>query len=172
MKKIEKSPIITLFEKIQNIITSGVGRDKMCRVIQYFIMAILPILKSRGAHFNELNERLGKLKSNMSMTRKVLRFGKEFPLITNIRNNLAKHEISPVRMILYKVLNDLALTVYFFTDHPLYLHNVGFWKYSPTFIKKCDFINNIFWLLNCLFDIVVTIEEINYQKKQMKKLAN
>ena len=55
-------------------------------------MAMLPILKARGAHFNELNDRLGKLKSSMSATRKVLRFGKEFPLIVNIRNNLAKHE--------------------------------------------------------------------------------
>mmetsp|Transcript_14099 Transcript_14099/g.17797 ORF Transcript_14099/g.17797 Transcript_14099/m.17797 type:complete len:148 (+) Transcript_14099:245-688(+) len=144
------------------IINSGAGRDKMCRVIQYSIMALLPMLKARGAHFNELSDRLGKLKSSMSATRKVLRFGKEIPLITNIRNNLAKHEVSPVRMMLYKVLNDLALGLYFFTDHPLYLHSTGFWKYSPAFMKKCDYINNIFWLLNCLFDIVVTIEEINY----------
>ena len=77
---------------MQNIITSGAGRDKLCRIIQYSIMAMLPILKARGAHFNELNDRLGKLKSSMSATRKVLRFGKEFPLIVNIRNNLAKHE--------------------------------------------------------------------------------
>ena len=77
---------------MQNIISSGAGRDKSCRVIQYFIMALLPILKSRGAHFNELSERLGKLKGSMSATRKVLRFGKEFPLICNIRNNLTKHE--------------------------------------------------------------------------------
>lgn len=75
-------------------------------------------------------------------------------------------------MILYKILNDLALTIYFFTDHPLYLNSVGFWKYSPAFVKKCDFINNIFWLLNCLFDIVVTIEEINYQKKQIKRVIS
>ena len=53
-------------------------------------MALLPTLKARGAHFNELSERLGKLKSSMSATRKVLRFGKEIPLMTNIRNNLAK----------------------------------------------------------------------------------
>ena len=94
-------------------------------------MALLPILKARGAHFNELSARLSKLKSNMSMTRKVLRFGKEIPLITGIRNKLALHEVSPQRMILYKVLSDLTLILYFFTDHPLYLHNVGFWKYSP-----------------------------------------
>jgi len=171
-KEAEKSPLIVLFEKLINIINSGVGRDKLCRIIQYAIMGLLPVLKARGAHFNELSDRLNKLKSSMSSTRKVLRFGKELPLITNIRNNLAKHEVSPVRMILYKVLNDLALALYFFTDHPLYLHNVGFWKYSPDFIKKCDYINNIFWLMNCVFDIVVAVEDINYQTKQIKKVAN
>ena len=74
------------------MINSGVGRDKMCRVIQYTIMALLPILQAKGAHFSELNTRLGKLKSNMSMTRKVLRFGKEIPLITGMRDRLAAHE--------------------------------------------------------------------------------
>ena len=94
-KEAEKSPIILLMEKAINIINSGVGRDKTCRIIQYTIMALLPILKARGAHFNELVDRLAKLKSSMSMTRKVLRFGKEIPLITGIRNRLAAHEVSP-----------------------------------------------------------------------------
>ena len=125
-------------------------------------MALLPLMKARGAHFNELIARLGKLKSSMSMTRKVLRFGKEIPLITGIRNRLATHEVSPQRMILYRVLSDLTLILYFFTDHPLYLHNVGFWKYSPEFMKNCDYINNLFWLVSSLFDIVCTVVEINH----------
>lgn len=171
-KQADKSPVILFLEKMINIINSGAGRDKMCRVIQYTIMALLPILKARGAHFNELSARLSKLKSNMSMTRKVLRFGKEIPLITGIRNKLALHEVSPQRMILYKVLSDLTLILYFFTDHPLYLHNVGFWKYSPQFMKNCDYINNVFWLLSSLFDIMVTVVEINHLQKQIKKVAN
>ena len=129
-KEAEKSPMILFLEKMINIINTGAGRDKSCRIIQYTIMALLPILKARGAHFNELVARLSKLKSSMSATRKVLRFGKEIPLITGIRNRLALHEVTPQRMILYRVLSDLTLILYFFTDHPLYLHNVGFWKYS------------------------------------------
>ena len=58
-------------------------------------MALLPHLKARGAHLNELVDRLNKLKGSMSMTRKVLRFGKEIPLITGIRNKLALHEVTP-----------------------------------------------------------------------------
>ena len=88
-KEAEKSPIILFLEKMINIINTGAGRDKSCRVIQYAIMAMLPTLKARGAHFNELVARLSKLKGSMSATRKVLRFGKEIPLITGIRNRLA-----------------------------------------------------------------------------------
>lgn len=94
-KEADKSSLIKFLEKMINIINTGAGRDKSCRVIQYVIMALLPTLKARGAHFNEFVDRLSKLKSNMSMTRKVLRFGKEIPLITGIRNRLALHEVTP-----------------------------------------------------------------------------
>lgn len=171
-KETDKSSIIVFLEKMINIINTGAGRDKTCRVIQYAIMALLPYLKARGAHFNELVARLSKLKSSMSMTRKVLRFGKEIPLITGIRNKLALHEETPQRMILYRILSDLTLILYFFTDHPLYLHNVGFWKYSDKFMKNCDYINNVFWLLSSIFDIMCTVVEINHLQKQIKKVAN
>ena len=105
------------------------------------------------------------------MTRKVLRFGKEIPLITGIRNRLAQHEITPQRMILYRILSDLTLILYFFTDHPLYFNSVGFWKYSPKFIKNCNYINNVFWLLSSIFDIACTVVEINYLQKQIKKVT-
>lgn len=74
------------------IINSGAGRDKMCRLIQYFLHALTPVLAPRGAHFKDLIERLTKLKGSMSHCRKVLRFGKEIPLIINIRNRLQQHE--------------------------------------------------------------------------------
>ena len=68
-------------------------------------------------------------------------------------------------MILYRILSDLALISYFFTDHPLYLHNVGFRKFNPEFIKNLDYINNVFWLLSSLFDIMVTVVEISHLQK-------
>ena len=68
-------------------------------------------------------------------------------------------------MILYRVLSDLTLILYFFTDHPLYFNSIGFWKYSDKFIKNCDYINNVFWLLSSLFDIVCTVVEINHLQK-------
>ena len=104
------------------------------------------------------------------MTRKVLRFGKEIPLVTGIRDKLTAAKQNPTdpssqRMMLYRVLSDMTLILYFMTDHPLYLHNVGFRKWSPEFIKNCDYINNVFWLLSSLFDIMVTVVEISHLQK-------
>ena len=39
-------------------------------------------------------------------------------------------------------------------------------------MKNCDYINNVFWLLSSLFDIMVTVVEINHLQKQIKKVAN
>ena len=169
MKAIDEAPLIQIINKMQAILTTSAGRDKLCRIVQYFLMAMLPSIKAKGR--DELYIRLNKFKTQMSLTRKLLRFGKELPLITNIHNNIAQNKQSPVRMLVWKILNDLALALYFFTDHPLYLHATTFWRYSPGFIEKCDYVNNIFWLLNCLLDIVVSIEEILHQKKQLKKIT-
>ena len=87
--------LIDIFDKMTYIINSGIGRDKCCRIIQYFIMGLIPTLQAKGAHYSNLVTRLGKLRSSMSQTRKVLRFGKEIPLITGIRNRLIAHEKAP-----------------------------------------------------------------------------
>lgn len=161
-------PIFTLMEKMTYIINSGIGRDKACRIIQYFLMGILPALQAKGAHYNNLVQRLSKLKGSMSQTRKVLRFGKEIPLITGIRNRLALHEQTPQRMILTRTISDIALILYFATDHPLYLHSIGFKTYEKTFVNNLDYINNVFWLMNSVLDIVCTIADMQHLQNQIK----
>jgi len=119
--------LIQAFENSIKIINTGIGRDKVCRIIQYFLMFFIPVLKSKGAHMNKLIERLTRLKASMSVTRNVLRFGKEIPLITGMRDRLKQHEKEPVRMLFWRTLSDFALILYFATDHPLYFNKIGFW---------------------------------------------
>jgi hypothetical protein len=38
------APLMEIFNKMMYLINSGIGRDKCCRIIQYFIMAIMPVL--------------------------------------------------------------------------------------------------------------------------------
>lgn len=106
------------------------------------------------------------------MTRKVLRFGKEIPLITGIHARLSAHEKTPQRMVFWRTINDIALTLYFFTDHPLYLHNVGFVKYTKEYVDKMDYINNVFWLLNCIFDILCTLVDVKCLQNEIRELVS
>jgi hypothetical protein len=85
-------------------------------------MMITPKLQAKGAHYNDLVQRLTKLRGSMSQTRKVMRFGLEIPLIKGIRERLIQHEKSPVRMIFWKTISDISLILYFFTDHPMYFN--------------------------------------------------
>lgn len=58
--------LIDVFVKMQHTINSGVGRDKMCRIIQYFLLFLIPQLQSAGAHNQDIVRRLSALKGSMS----------------------------------------------------------------------------------------------------------
>ena len=83
--------LLSLCEKMQHIINSGIGRDKCCRVIQYFLLYLLPVLEKAGVHNADLIQRLSSLRKSCSSTRKVLRWGKEFPLLLQIRDRIQAH---------------------------------------------------------------------------------
>lgn len=156
--------LITVFDNLTAILNSGVGRDKSCRVLQYALMALIPILQAKGAHMTRTVERMNKFKASMSQTRKVLRFGKEIPLLTGIKARLDQPSQS---MLVWRTLNDMALMMYFFTDHPLFFHNVGFYTFSQSTLTSIDYINNVFWLLNALFDIVVSWTDLKAAKAKL-----
>lgn len=163
--------VIEIFDKMTYIINSGIGRDKCCRIIQYAIMGLIPTMQAKGAHYNDIVTRLSKLRVSMSQTRKVLRFGKEIPLITGIRNRLIAHEKTPQRMVFWRTISDIALILYFFTDHPLYFNGIGFWTYDKAFLSNMDYINNVFWLINSVLDIVVTIADMQHLQTTIKSLV-
>ena len=77
------------------IINTRVGRDKACRMIQYLSKFIIPVLAAQGPRHIDLKERLEKLAGNMSLTRKVLRFGLPIPLIKGIMDRIKLHEKTP-----------------------------------------------------------------------------
>jgi hypothetical protein len=88
----------------------------------------LPIIATQGPAYIDLKERLEKLAGNMSLTRKVLRFGKPLSLVKSIMDRIKQHEKSPVRMVFWRTLSDISLILYFLTDHPLYFHKIGLIK--------------------------------------------
>jgi hypothetical protein len=81
-----------------------------------------------GDKLTKLISKLLILKTNMSLTRKVFRFGGEIPTILSIINRFRSHQTKAVKMIFYQTLNDILNVFYLLTDHPLYFIKVGFIK--------------------------------------------
>lgn len=75
-------------------------------------------------------------------------------------------------MVFWRTISDISLILYFFTDHPLYFNGIGFWKYEKTYLSNMDYINNVFWLINSVLDIVVTVADINHIQSQIKTLVS
>ena len=96
----------------------------------------------------------------MSTTRKVLRFGKPIPLVKGILDRIKEHEKKPQRMIFWRTISDISLIFYFMTDHPLFFSKIGFSRFDKNFINNCDFINNVFWLLNAVFDLMCDLVDL------------
>jgi len=118
--KINKMNINDVFDNSMKLINTRVGRDKTCRIIQYFLKFIVPILATQGDKYGTLKEKFEKLGSNMSLTRKVLRFGSYIPLIQNMTKRLQDYNPRNKGLVFWRTISDLSLVIYFLTDHPLY----------------------------------------------------
>lgn len=130
------------------------------------------MLAARGPKYADTKERLEKLQSNMSLTRKVLRFGKPLPLIKAIMDRFKQHEKAPVRNILLRTISDISLILYFFSDHPLYFQRIGFIKMSKSWVDFIDYWNNIYWLVECLIDIYCDLCDYYYVDQEIKILVS
>ena len=139
----------------------------MCRIIQYFLKFFIPVLQSQGPRFVELTDRLSKLAANMSITRKVLRFGKPLPLIKAIIDRIREHQRKGVKMVFWRTISDLCLIIYFLTDHPLYFQRVGLAKMDKPLLNSIDWWNNFFWLMNALLDMMCDIVELYHLQKEI-----
>lgn len=107
----------------------------------------------------------------MSLTRKVLRFGKPIPLIKSILDRFKEHEKKPVRNILLKTLSDIFLALYFLTDHPLYFQRIGFVKMEKDLLNNIDWINNVFWLLEAVIDFYCDLVDLYYIDQEIKSVV-
>lgn len=90
---VKKFRDMALLDVISSFLGTTGGRDKLCRLFQYFgkFLAAYYTAKARtvenGKEIFKDKIRVPKLiSSNMSMTRKVLRFGREYPALLKINS--------------------------------------------------------------------------------------
>ena len=71
-------------------------------------------------------------------------------------------------MIFWRTLSDICLIFYFLTDHPLYFQRIGFTRFDKSFMSNCDWINNVFWLLNAVLDMMCDIVDLYHLQKEIQ----
>ena len=84
----------------------------------------------------------------MSLTRKVMRFGQQIPILIGILKRFKAHRAKKVKMIFVQTLADIFGSLYFLFDHPLYFTNTGFLKtWSPELKDRIGWWSEFWWLL-------------------------
>lgn len=79
--------MVQFLKNIEPLSTTHSGREKMMRFCQYFSAFLMPTIENmnnKSERSQDLVKRLGLIKSNMSLTRKVMRFGGSISIILNI----------------------------------------------------------------------------------------
>lgn len=150
--------LYSFLQKSEKLVQTHSGRDVTCRILQYFLKFLVPVLNDYG--HTEWKDRFQKLGANMSLTRMLLRYGKPLPVIRDIRDRCREHKKQPVSLFWMRNLSDLMLLVYFITDHPFYLQKVGMIKWTEEFLDTVDYWSNFVWLLNTFVDIYIDFKDL------------
>ena len=72
--------VVSLLQRLQPLIQTHAGREKLMRFVQYFSAFLVPFLKNMQPNSEwilKLVAKLALVKANMSLSRKIMRFGGE-----------------------------------------------------------------------------------------------
>eukprot|EP00347_Sterkiella_histriomuscorum_P001499 403371800 len=157
-----------LLENSLRLINTQQGREKTCRLLHYFIKFIIPILTTQGVRFQELIEKLQKLKNSMSITRKVLRFGMPLTYAHDIISRFKTHERKGVKMIFWRTLQDISKSLYYILDHPIYANKLGLIQLNKSRSEDLRYHSNRFWLISSIIDIMCDVVDLYQIQKDIQ----
>lgn len=136
------------------------GRDKFFRLVQYSVKLIWWNLKDK----NDLVEKLKKLESSMSMTRKLLRLGKSLDFIQAALKSL---HISDDVIRWTVTLSKISQSMFLLFDHIIYFHNLGIIKTDKA---KWSKISAQFWFFSLALNLTRNFYDIaNLVQLEMSK---
>ncbi|XP_062569558.1 peroxisomal membrane protein 11A-like [Saccostrea cucullata] len=136
------------------------GRDKFFRLVQYSVKLIWWNLKNK----EDVVERLKKIESSMSMTRKLLRLGKSLDFIQAALKSL---HISDDVIRWTVTLSKISQSIFLFFDHIIYFHNLGVIKTDKA---KWSKVSAEFWFFSLVLNLTRNFYDIaNIAKLEMSK---
>ncbi|XP_033749363.1 peroxisomal membrane protein 11B-like [Pecten maximus] len=139
------------------------GRDKLFRLIQYGSKLVWWHLhqNTRGP---ELVEKLKKLESSLSMTRKLLRMGKSLDFMMAALKSV---HIKDTVLRLTITMSKLNQACFLLFDHIIYAHNVGLIKTDK---KKWSNISARFWVFSLILNLSRNAYDLlNIIQEEMKQ---
>mmetsp|Transcript_34170 Transcript_34170/g.39841 ORF Transcript_34170/g.39841 Transcript_34170/m.39841 type:complete len:252 (+) Transcript_34170:40-795(+) len=171
-------------EKVVKLLASTNGRDKSTRIFQYlfrFLEAFLlkfaegnnsPALKDTASRFK-------KIASSMSLTRKVLRFGKELSLATNLNQQIQRLQ-NPSQKITYNkddnfwyiwlsIIRSIMGFNYMFCDHYIYFIKVGIVKKNAKLYSKLENFLNTSWLIESILNMAQNFIEMRLSRTKVEE---
>jgi len=131
------------------------GRDKLCRIIQYGSRLSSYILDQAGASADLVN-RAKALDKQASTSRKIFRLGKSLDMILGAIRARDIHHDNVLRILI--ICRRITYTIYYIIDHITWAARLGLYKSNPKewskFQAKFWVIALVFGLLRNLYDIL------------------
>ncbi|XP_048736724.1 peroxisomal membrane protein 11A-like [Ostrea edulis] len=141
------------------------GRDKFFRLVQYSVKLIWWNLKNK----DDFVEKLKKLETSMSMTRKLLRLGKSLDFVQAALKSL---HITDDIVRWTVTLSKISQAIFLFFDHIIYFHNLGVIKTDKA---KWSKISAQFWFFSLALNLtrnfydLKNIAELEMSKQEKKE---
>lgn len=131
------------------------GRDKLCRIIQYGSRLSSYLLAQAGVSADLVN-RAKTLDKQASTSRKIFRLGKSLDMILGAIRAKDLHHDNVLRVLI--ICRRITYTVYYIIDHITWAARLGLYKSNPKewskFQAKFWVVALVFGLLRNLYDIL------------------
>lgn len=158
MLRIKNSLIFT--DKVQT-------KEQLIRLTQYSSFLLQALLKHTS--YTQATKKFQKLSGNLSIVRKVLRFGMPFVILSSIASELHNKKVR-----ICKIASNFLSLIFYLSDHLLYLYRVRL----ITLVKnsKCmqivDVVRSLAWVSFLIAKITDYTVEIHKVQKKIQKLQN
>jgi len=197
LKSYNKMP--EFIDRVIALLNKTPGRDKCCRYWQYFIRIIQKVVtllrdKSPDADkpkYDNINTLLESFRQVMGMTRKVLRWGQEFPLIfqfldlmelhIKLKNDpkfKSEHESngcstkeSSTAWVLGRMLNIILLFGYYILDHLHFFGSLNLIK-DKVLVNAIGIIADSLWLAGSVITPIIHNIEIRMSLRNIQRIKD
>jgi hypothetical protein len=157
MQSIKKS--LLFLEKVE-------GKEQLIRLAQYIAFFLQAVFKRTC--YTSFTRKNQKLSGNLSIVRKVLRFG--MPLV--VLSNLASHiRIQSGKYL--KILCDLLSLLFYTSDHLLYFYRVRLITLAKNTknMQIVDIVRNLAWVLFLVAKMIDNAMDVHKVQKKIQKLS-